>query len=203
MFDNANLYKKSDLNYNHGRILYSLLSRYLELNREKKTSITILETGTARGFSSICMSKALNDRKSNGKIITLDCIGHNKRIYWNSIADFEGKKDRSELLEKWVDELSNIIFLQGWNLDILSRIGLERINFAFLDAQHTKISVLEEFKYIYPRQKVGDIIFFDDVTPDIFDGVCEAVNEIENNFPYKVDRLISSKKRGYAIATRI
>ena len=130
--------KKSDLNYNHGRILYSLLSRYIESNREKKINITILETGTARGFSAICMSKALNDRNSNGKIITLDCISHNQKIYWNSITDFEGKKDRSELLQKWSNELSNIIFLQGWNLDILSKIGVERINFAFLDAQHTK-----------------------------------------------------------------
>ena len=30
---------------------------------------TILETGTARGFSALCMSKAINDLKINGKII--------------------------------------------------------------------------------------------------------------------------------------
>lgn len=195
--------KKSNLNYNHGRILYSLVSKYIELNKEDNLNITILETGTARGFSSICMSKAINDSNYHGKIITLDCIAHNQKIYWNSITDFAGKKDRAELLKKWSDELSNIIFLQGWNLDTLSRIGIERINFAFLDAQHTKISVLEEFNYIYPRQKNGDIIFLDDVTPDIFNGVCEAVNEIETNFPYRVDRLNANKKRGYAIATRI
>ena len=43
---------------------------------------TIVETGTARGFSSICMSKALIDQKKSGKIISLDCISHNEKIFW-------------------------------------------------------------------------------------------------------------------------
>jgi len=196
--------KKSDLNFNHGRILYSLLSKYIALRNENKNlNLTILETGTARGFSSICMSKAINDSNSIGKIITLDCIGHNQKIYWNSISDCEGKKDRSELLNKWGNELSNIIFIQGWTQNTLSTIGIERVNFAFLDAQHTKRSVLREFQYISKRQKIGDIIFFDDVTPNLFDGVCEAVDEVENIYPYKIERLNFDKNRGYAVATKI
>ena len=58
--------------------------------------------------------------------------------------------------------------------ETLNKIGLNRINFAFLDAQHTKNAVLEEFKYINKRQIKG-YDFFDDVTPNVFDGVCEAV----------------------------
>ena len=46
------------------------------------------------------------------------------------------------------------------------------------------------------------MIFFDDVTPLLFDGVCEAVNEIKYNYPYKVEILDFDKNRGYAIATR-
>ena len=83
----------------------------------------------------------------------------------NCISDSEGKKTREELLSEWGKELSNIIFIQGWTLKTLDNLGLSRINFAFLDAQHTKQSVLEEFKYIYPRQKKGDMVFFDDYTP--------------------------------------
>ena len=77
------------------------------------------------------------------------------------------------------------------------------MNFAFLDAQHTKESVMKEFEFIYKRQKNGDMIFFDDVTPTIFPGVCEAVDEIELKYPYKIEKLIFDKSRGYAIATRI
>ena len=51
--------KKSRLNYQHGRILYATLSKYIHDN--SCNSVNIIETGTARGFSSICMSKAIND----------------------------------------------------------------------------------------------------------------------------------------------
>ena len=72
-----------------------------------------------------------------------------------------------------------------------------------LDAQHTKEAVLEEFNYVSERQKKGDMIFFDDVTPNIFDGVCNAVEEIEKNYPYKMDYLPFDKNRGYSLAIRI
>ena len=194
--------KKSDLNFNHGRLLYSYLSKYISTITDS-SYLTILETGTARGFSSICMSKAINDSKIKGKIITIDYLPHNKKIFWNCISDHDGKKSRAELLLNWGSELSNIIFIQGWTIDTLKRLGVDRINFAFLDAQHTKQSVLKEFYFIEKRQLKGDIIFFDDVTPDLFNGVCDAVKEIKQNYPYDVDFLDFDKNRGYAIATRI
>ena len=51
--------KKSQLNFNHGRLIYSVLSKYIaEIHDKENNPLTILETGTARGFSAICMSKA-------------------------------------------------------------------------------------------------------------------------------------------------
>ena len=38
----------------------------IEGNEKENNSLTILETGTARGFSAICMSKALIDQKKSG-----------------------------------------------------------------------------------------------------------------------------------------
>ena len=195
--------KKSDLNFNHGRLLYSYLSKYISELEDNNLNLTILETGTARGFSSLCMSKALIDRKAKGKIITIDCLPHNKKIFWNCISDLEGKKTREELLKKWKIELSNIVFIQGWTTDTLNRLGIDRVNFAFLDAQHTKDSVLKEFHFIEKRQSKGDIIFFDDVTPSLFDGVCEAINEIKKNYYYEIEILDFDKNRGYALARRI
>ncbi len=195
--------KKSQLNFNHGRLIYSLLSKYIsELNDKEKNSLTILETGTARGFSSICMSKALIDQKKSGRIISIDCISHHEKMFWNSISDLDGPKTRSNLLSKWPEELSNIIFIQGWSKEIIKRLGIQRINFAFLDAQHTKDDVLLEFNYVCNRQQSGDLIIFDDVTYGQFDGVCEAVETIKNNYLYEILYLGSDKKRGYAIATK-
>lgn len=195
--------KNSKLNFNHGRILYSLVCKYIEYQSELgENKITILETGTARGFSSLCMSKAINDRKFMGKIITIDCISHNEKMFWGCISDFEGEQTREELLSKWNKELSNIIFIHGWTTETLKKIGLNRINFAFLDAQHTKNAVIQEFKFINKRQIKGDMIFFDDVTPNVFDGVCNAVKEIEINYPYKIQYLPYDRNRGYAIARK-
>ena len=50
----------------------------------------------------------------------------------------------------------------------LASLGISRINFAFLDAQHTKEDVLKEFKFVSKRQLNGDIVVFDDVTYDSF-----------------------------------
>ena len=197
--------KKSQLNFNHGKVLYSFLSKYIVENNfdRKDKSIIIFETGTARGFSSICMAKAMVDRSSLGLIITIDCLPHNQKIYWNSISDCDGKKSREDLLSDWEEELSRILFIQGWSDNIIDRLGLQRINFAFLDAQHDKESVMKEFRFVSNRQKIGDVIVFDDVTKGKFEGVCQAIDEIENNFPYKINRLQIDKDRGYAIAKKI
>ena len=47
--------KSSKLNYAHGRLLYSVIRNYVKRNQINK--ISIIETGTARGFSSLCMLK--------------------------------------------------------------------------------------------------------------------------------------------------
>ena len=53
--------KSSPLCYAHGRVLYSALSSHLKSHPPNSTTqrITIWETGTARGFSALCMAKAL------------------------------------------------------------------------------------------------------------------------------------------------
>ncbi len=197
--------KKSELNFQHGKLLYSSLSKYINDIKsnypEENIPIIVLETGTARGFSSICMSKAFSDNNANGTIITIDCVPHNERLLWNSINDLNGPKSREENLSDWEKELSRIVFIQGWT-EVVNNIGLSRINFAFLDAQHTKDDVMFEFEYVSKRQKKGDIVIFDDVTTGLFNGVCDAILEIEKNYPYEITRIDSNKARGYAIAIK-
>ena len=193
--------KKSKLNYQHGRILYSVLSNYLKKNSLKE--INIIETGTARGFSSICMSKAINDSRKKGIIHTCDIIPHNKKIYWNCIDDTESKKTRKELLNHWEEELKNIKFYEGKSKKMFQKINVERFNFVFLDAVHSYEDVIEEFNYVQNKQKVGDIIVFDDVTASLFPGVVKAVKEVEKKKKYSIEHINISQQRGYAIAQKI
>lgn len=196
--------KKSKLNYQHGRILYSFVRKYLNdnFNNRENRSINIFETGTARGFSSICMSRAIIDSDKVGNILTCDLIPHNHSMYWNCIDDNEGKKTREQLLSNWSDELQLIIFLHGATNRTLLSIGQSRIHFAFLDAQHKYKNVIQEFEFVSKRQLKGDYIIFDDVTKNLFPGVFYAVKKIEDDGKYSINYISLSDERCYAIAIK-
>jgi predicted O-methyltransferase YrrM len=193
--------KESDLGYPHGRLLYTLLRDFIIRNAHP--FVNIVETGTARGFSAVCMSKAISDAGIDGRIITIDVLNHLRRQIWNCIDDLSGPKSRAEILEPWFVYLQRILFLQGDSLDTLPRVGIGRIHFAFLDAQHTRRSVMEEFRIISSRQQRGDVIVFDDVTPAVFPGVVAAVDEIIRQGDYEVKHLNLTEQRAFAWAVRL
>ena len=62
---------------------------------------------------------------------------------------------------------------------------------------------MSEAGFVRSRQCAGDIICFDDVTPEVFPGVVEAVDELEATAGYAMRRLTASEQRGYAIARRV
>ena len=90
-----------------------------------------METGTSRGFSSICMSKAIIDSNINGRVITFDIIPHNKKMFGNIYKDHEGLFTRYEILKPWKEEVNKILFIEGWTNKQLNKTGINRINFAF------------------------------------------------------------------------
>ena len=89
---------------------------------DTKKNINILETGTARGFSTIIMSYILNEFNKNFSISTLDIISHEKKIYWNCISDIKkGKVTRKILLTDYSNYLKNILI----NLNLLGKIPIK------------------------------------------------------------------------------
>ena len=193
--------KNSPLCYGHGRVLYSALSSYIK--KLDKSRITIIETGTARGFSSICMAKALYDQRREGTIITFDVLPHNSKMYWNCLDDIEGPKTRKELLKPWSNLLRDyIIFQQGKTKLELPKVKIERVNFAFLDGAHTYEDVMFEFKQIKDQQVSGDMIIYDDYTPQQFPGLVQAVDEICKNYNYKRIDIQAHFDRGYVVAVK-
>tara|TARA_B100000989_G_scaffold231451_1_gene178257 strand:+ start:233 stop:1075 length:843 start_codon:yes stop_codon:yes gene_type:complete len=195
--------KSSKLNYAHGRLLYSVIRNYVKLNQNNK--ISIIETGTARGFSSLCMAKALNDSEVDGVICTFDLLPHSEKIYWNVITDHQmGKISRQELLKEWVTLLEKyIVFIQGYTYIELPKVNLQRVNLAFLDGAHTYKDVMFEFNEIKNSQYKGDLIIFDDYNEKLFPGIVKAVDRIcsKNNYEKRV--INSTDHRSYVIATKI
>ena len=194
--------KESEICYQHGRLLYAKLSQTCD--KQGSGSINILETGTARGFSALCMARALEDRKKEGKIVTVDPLPHNVPMYWNCIDDSDGEKSRAQLLVEYSDLIDrHVWFLEGKSDDILNMLELSRIHFAFLDGVHNYEDVKFEVSYVLPRQKKGDIIFFDDYQESYFPGIVKAVKELESEGAYSIKTLSVNNQRGYAIAVKI
>ena len=71
-----------------------------------------------------------------------------------------------------------------------------------MDGSHDYDDVKYEFDFIKKKQKKGDIIFFDDVTEDHFDGIVRLIDEIKISGEYKIERINSTQYRGYALATK-
>jgi predicted O-methyltransferase YrrM len=194
--------KKSKICYAHGKVLYSSLSKYVN-EHQNIININILETGTARGFSSLCMAKALEDNNKEGTIMTFDVLPHNSKMFWNCIDDHDGPKTRRELLSSWSSLLERyIVFCQGDTRIEMKKTKFERIHFAFLDGFHTYNDIYFEYNEVKGYQKTGDIIIFDDYTPKMYPGLVKAVDEICQTDDYLKIVIKSSNNRGYVIAEK-
>ncbi len=197
--------KKNELCYQHGRLLYSTLSKYLDDHSiiEIGPGLKIIETGTARGFSSLCMAKALSDQFRAGTILTFDFLPHNIQMYWNCIHDNDGPKSRAELLQPWYNLVEQyIIFHQGDTRLEIPKFHLDRIHFAFLDGAHTYEDVIFEFNHIRNRQMSGDIIIYDDYTPNQYPGIVKAIDKICEENQYSRTTLHVHTGRGYVVAEK-
>lgn len=195
--------KKSEVNFQHGRLIYSILNDYINNKKKELKDFVFIDVGTAKGFSSVLISKCGEDNKIRFKIFSFDIIPHNKKIYWNSIKDIDGKSTRKNLLKDFSKYTKNINFIEGRTKKKFIEIEkYERLNFAFLDGSHDYDDVKYEFDFIKKKQKKGDIIFFDDVTEDHFDGIVRLIDEIKISGEYKIERINSTQYRGYALATK-
>jgi hypothetical protein len=195
--------KTTELCYAHGRVLYSAVSTYIANRGNRVASMNIVETGTSRGFSSLCMAKALADLNVCGKIVTVDAVPHHTRRYWNCLLDESGPVTRSESLEKYHDLAAMyVVFLQNDSLLQLERLSLGRINFAFLDSSHEFEDVLGEAISVSREQLIGDVILFDDYSANKFPGLVRAVDLFCNEHNYDKRVINATNDRHYVLATK-
>jgi predicted O-methyltransferase YrrM len=193
--------KQSEICYQHGRLLYATLVRYARAFAPDH--LTIVETGTARGFSALCMAKALDDSGASGTIVTFDVLPHDVRILWNCVRDSEGPRTRAELLEDYAGLIErHVIFHRGDTKQEMAKMSVPRVHFAFLDSVHTYDYVMAEFASIRDRQRPGDMLFFDDYTPDAYPGVVKAADEICATAGYARLVVTANAHRQYLIAEK-
>ena len=191
--------KELDICYEHGRLLYATLGNYIRNNSYK--SINVVETGTARGFSALCMARAFYDFNCEGKIMTFDVLPHDVKMLWNCIGDTSGSQTRSRLLKDYSDMIERfIVFHQGNTRLELKKVKMGRIHFVFLDGEHLYDYVKREFDCIKDQQRKGDVMFFDDYTPAYFPGIVKAVDEICDRYNYSKRVVTVNEQRGYVVA---
>ena len=113
----------------------------------------VLETGTNLGFSTIVLAQALRDSKRPGRVHTVE------------ISQDFAEQARDHLEEATLADLVEIHV--GDSLDLLPSLlsTFERLDFAFIDGDHSAASVEAEFQLILPLVRgCGGSVFFDNAS---------------------------------------
>lgn len=177
--------------WQHGRVLYSVVRRYLD---GRTSRVLMLDIGSAKGFSALCLQWALNDSGVQGTVVSVDVMDPRERVSRNTVAELDGLKTLTELLAPW-PEADAITFLQSTGIDWLHNYT-GRIEAAFVDGKHTGQVVWKEGLLLADRQQPGDLVIFDDVhLPDVRAAVASLS-------AYQCDVVSVLPHRAYMIARR-
>lgn len=194
-------FKAAEPNWQHGRVIYAVTLSTVQGRRGEL--LTLLDIGTAKGFSALCLQWALNDSDALGEVVSLDVLDPMDRVRRNTVAEVDGLKTLHEVLAPW-PEARRIRFekLTG-PPNILSRGAggwltghTQRITVAYVDGKHTYEAVSWEASLLAQRQQVGDVIIFDDIQVP---GVAKAVDQLRG---YDIERIQALPTRRYAIARK-
>lgn len=190
--------KANPPNWQHGRVIYAVLRKYLA-SPDAPSPARCIDIGTAKGFSALCAAQALVDAYNSGTVDSIDVIDPKASMRRNSIKDCDGPTTLYELLAPWRGlTYERVYFVRSTGAVFLSE-GNERIHFAFIDGKHKYDAVSMELMLLAKRQVKGDIIICDDLQ---IEGVLRAVvayGEPLYNFRRVV---VIPGKREYAILER-
>lgn len=179
-------------NWQHGRVLYALAREYQA--RSQETGVRVLDIGTAKGFSALCLLWAFRDAGAVCEITSVDVLDPNERVRRNTIAEVDGYKTLHEILAPWPDAQAIRFVKSTGQLWLTSHT--ERIHLAFVDGKHSYDAVSWEAALLAERQRTGDVVMFDDVQ---IPGVAKALAEVR---AYTFESLEVLPGRRYAIGVR-
>ena len=173
----ASMFTGLTLGYPAWNLLYYSLICSLPISDEVQTSVVpvplrddavVVETGTNRGASTIVMAQALNDVDLETVVHTVE-VNENLQRFAKAHADLAGVSD-------------HISFNLGDSIAFLRRLVDEKphIDFIFLDDDHSRDHVLEEFSIVHPALLVRHgTAYFDNTSEG---GVAEALEMIKAEY---------------------
>lgn len=185
--------KNNPPNWQHGRVLYAAARmRFATL---VESTCTVLDIGTAKGFSALCLLWAAMDSGIVASVTSVDVIDPDAKVRRNTVAEMTGLKTLRQTLQPWA-ESDAISFQCMTGVDWLKRTR-GRIEVAFIDGKHTGEVVAREARLLAGRQQPGDMAIFDDIhLPDIE----KAVNGLSDLYELETLRILPN--RAYAIGVR-
>ena len=161
------------INYERGILLYALIAKYKPQN--------VLEIGTAKGYSTLCMAWAMHDHNIPGTIYTIDPALNTK--FEIKIDDEIKFLTTLQLWEKiapceWISKIKPLV---GYSGEIMNNHKFPKIDFAYIDGHHVYEAVEHDF-YAFLKTSSNDFhILFDDYA--LSNGVTNFIdNDISKNF---------------------
>lgn len=186
-------YKAAAPNWQHGRVIYAVTRSALQ---GRTDPVRILDIGTAKGFSALCLQWALSDSGCVGTVTSVDVMCPQQRCRRNTIAEVYELKTLHEILEPYAAAKAiDFVCRPHGSRDWLKEHP-ERVDVAYVDGKHTYDAVSFEAGVLSAAQQSGDVIVFDDVQ---IPGIAKAVIELRG---YDVEYLHVLSTRGYAIARK-
>lgn len=182
----------------HGRVIYAAARRLLVDDIDEGV---FLDIGTAKGFSAVVMSWAIDDAQAGKRyaVRSVDVIDPLARVPRNSVADLSGSLQTVyELVGPFVALDVDTKFYGGGSVALLKQLVVEgaRVRFAFIDGKHTLESVTAELGHLSVLQRRGDVTVIDDLQLSQVD---LAVSRLRG---YDVTKLNAGPLRRYAVAVR-
>jgi hypothetical protein len=164
------------LNYERGPLLYGLISKFKPTN--------ILEIGTARGYSTLCMAWAMSDNNIPGKIFTIDpkSTKLDSRNLLDDHSSLGARYENISVREIWKEIsgknwLDKIIVLNGYSGEIMSKNNHPKFDFGYIDGAHFYDAVKHDFYAFLKSSNSNFGILLDDYIDRKYYGVKKLVDE--------------------------
>lgn len=185
-------------NWQHGRVLYAALRHRLAAWTTSAPA-SVLDIGTAKGFSALCMHWALVDSGIAGRVHSVDVVHPDAAAWRNTVAEVGRDQPLSlpEILAPWGEALE-VRFHGMTGVRWLQMNSGLRLAFAFVDGKHDGSVVRQEASMIAGAQLPGDGLVFDDVH---IPGVRAAAEAASRWYHQDYVELIPGK-RAYLICER-
>ena len=147
--------KEHFIHYDRGILLYALIAKY----RPK----SILEIGTANGYSTLCMAWSMVTHGIDGKIFTIDPIRPDLNV-WKRIAP-----------TSW---LNRIEVITGYSGEVMSKKLFPKFDMGYIDGHHIYAAVKHDFYAFLQNANDNFCIIFDDYITEHKNHVKKALDEM-------------------------